>query len=217
MSQSTSITPFDFEGKQVRTILRDWEIFFVAKDIAEELEIVWKWRSTIDSVPTEWVIVLSDGTTSGRDTLCLSEQWLYFFLARSDKPKALPLQKYIAWEVLPSIRKTGSYGIKPMNPMELAVFQANNILEMSKKVENHEERIHYIESRNITSEVQFFTVSWYLSLKWIKKTLTECASLGRECVKLSTDLWIQTWKVHDPRRGTVHTYHITVLDEVLGL
>ncbi|MBR8188796.1 hypothetical protein KDW82_06945 [Burkholderia vietnamiensis] len=42
---------------------------------------------------------------------CLSEQGVYFFLTRSDKPKALPMQKWIAGEVLPSLRKTGSYGV----------------------------------------------------------------------------------------------------------
>ena len=39
----------------------------------------------------------------------LSEQGLYFFLGRSDKPKALPFQKWIAGEVLPTLRKTGQY------------------------------------------------------------------------------------------------------------
>lgn len=43
--------------------------------------------------------------------LTLSEQGLYFFLGRSDKPKALPYQMWIAGEVVPSIRKTGSYSI----------------------------------------------------------------------------------------------------------
>lgn len=43
--------------------------------------------------------------------LCLSEQGLYFFLGRSDKPAALPYQKWIASEVIPSIRKTGSYAV----------------------------------------------------------------------------------------------------------
>lgn len=39
----------------------------------------------------------------------LSEQGLYFFLGRSDKSQALPFQKWIADDVLPAIRSTGSY------------------------------------------------------------------------------------------------------------
>ena len=41
--------------------------------------------------------------------LCLSEQGLYFFVCRSDKPKALPFQKWLAGEVLPALRRTGEY------------------------------------------------------------------------------------------------------------
>ncbi|MBR0251141.1 MAG: phage antirepressor KilAC domain-containing protein [Synergistaceae bacterium] len=41
--------------------------------------------------------------------LCLTEQGLYFFLGRSDKPKALPYQMWIAGDVVPSIRKHGIY------------------------------------------------------------------------------------------------------------
>lgn len=44
--------------------------------------------------------------------LTLTEQGLYFFLGRSDKPAALPFQKWLAGEVLPSIRKTGGYQAK---------------------------------------------------------------------------------------------------------
>jgi hypothetical protein len=46
-----------------------------------------------------------------QDMLCLSEPGLYFFLSRSDKPAALPFQKWIAGDVVPSIRKTGSYAL----------------------------------------------------------------------------------------------------------
>lgn len=41
--------------------------------------------------------------------LTLSESGLYFFLARSDKPTALPFQKWLAGDVVPSIRKHGIY------------------------------------------------------------------------------------------------------------
>ena len=43
--------------------------------------------------------------------LSLSEQGLYFFLGRSDKASALPMQMWLAGEVLPSIRRTGGYAL----------------------------------------------------------------------------------------------------------
>jgi prophage antirepressor-like protein len=66
-------------------------------------------------VPAEWVyrkpipVRSKNGVEQLRSVLCLSEQGLYFFLARSDKPKAIPFQKKIAGEILPSIRKHGAY------------------------------------------------------------------------------------------------------------
>ena len=48
----------------------------------------------------------------------LTEPGFYFFLNRSDKPGALPLQKKVAGEILPSIRKTGGYGVmSPASPL----------------------------------------------------------------------------------------------------
>jgi phage antirepressor YoqD-like protein len=49
--------------------------------------------------------------------LTISEQGLYFFLGRSDKPAAIPMQKWVAGEVLPAIRKTGAYAV-PLQPRQ---------------------------------------------------------------------------------------------------
>ena len=40
----------------------------------------------------------------------ITEPQLYFILMRSDKPKAKPFRQWVVNEVLPSIRKNGSYG-----------------------------------------------------------------------------------------------------------
>lgn len=96
----------------VRVVENGGELFFVAKDVAEALEYTWKGIATINHIPEDWRGVYSVQTPSGeQEMLTLSEQGLYFFLARSDKPKALPYQKWIAGEVMPSIRKTGSYSM----------------------------------------------------------------------------------------------------------
>ncbi len=39
----------------------------------------------------------------------VSESGLYKLIMRSDKPQAKPFQDWVTQEVLPSIRKTGSY------------------------------------------------------------------------------------------------------------
>jgi phage antirepressor YoqD-like protein len=49
----------------------------------------------------------------------LSEQGLYFFLARSDKPAALPFQRWIAGDVMPALRRTGAYAMHGVNPFKI--------------------------------------------------------------------------------------------------
>lgn len=49
--------------------------------------------------------------------ICISESGLYSAIIRSDKKEAKPFRKWVTSEVLPSIRKTGSYFANP-NPNE---------------------------------------------------------------------------------------------------
>ena len=118
----SSLMPFAFDDSLVRVHTDEQgNPWFVAKDIARALE----YSSTnmpqlLSAVPDEWKGSTQIATLGGEQKmLCLSEQGLYFFVARSDKPKALPFQKWLAGEVLPSIRKTGAYAapISPPSPL----------------------------------------------------------------------------------------------------
>lgn len=101
---------FDYEGRQIRTALINNEPWFAAKDVSDVLGYIWNGTARIAHVPEEWRGVTSVVTPSGNQEMAvLSEQGLYFFLGRSDKPIALPFQKWLAGKVLPSIRRDGLY------------------------------------------------------------------------------------------------------------
>lgn len=117
------ILSFSFESSSSssRVIEVNGEPWWVAKDVLLALEyaetslnnIVQK----IANVPDEWKGLHPMYTPGGeQDLWCLSEPGLFFFINRSDKPKALPFQKWLAGEVLPAIRKRGYYGV--MTPVE---------------------------------------------------------------------------------------------------
>jgi hypothetical protein len=77
----------------------------------------------------EWKGVNPIHTLGGiQEVLCLSEPGLYFFLNRSDKLNALPFQKWLAGEVLPSIRKTGSYQLSDTSH-DLPVIESSLVLD----------------------------------------------------------------------------------------
>lgn len=106
------LTVFSFEKKDIRTIMIDGNPWWVAKDVCEALEYTWNGTQRIEHIPSEWRGVTSVVTHSRKQEMAIiSEQGLYFFLGRSDKPTALPFQKWIAGQVLPSIRKHGVYSI----------------------------------------------------------------------------------------------------------
>ena len=56
-----------------------------------------------------------------QQAIFVNEQNLYKVIMRSDKPQAEPFQDWVCGEVLPSIRKTGSYAVKNMSRKELAL------------------------------------------------------------------------------------------------
>jgi prophage antirepressor-like protein len=127
---------FDFEGSPVRTVLKDGEPWFVAKDVCEVLGCSWDGHR-LDHVPPEWKGAVSVTTPGGtQDATVLSEQGLYFFLSRSDKPKALPFQKWVSGNVLPKIRREGMYLAPALNSPEdqvLALAQAITISAQAVK------------------------------------------------------------------------------------
>lgn len=110
--QTAQVIPFSFEANQVRTAIVEGEPWFAVKDIIRALDYskASAPAKLVDAVPVQWKGVNPIHTPGGsQKLLMLSEQGLYFFLGRSDKPKALPFQMWLAGEVLPAIRKQGSY------------------------------------------------------------------------------------------------------------
>ena len=106
-----SIKVFEYGESTIRSMQEDEVVFFVAKDVASALGYAWD-RNLINKVPPEWKGVKQIHTPGGEQGVaCLTEEGVYYFVARSDLPKAIPFQKWIAGEVIPSIRKTGKYSI----------------------------------------------------------------------------------------------------------
>ena len=142
--------PQIFENREfgaVRTF-RDkaGEPLFVAKDVALALGYEWNGNARIAHVPAEWRGVTSVVTPSGtQEMVVLTEQGLYFFLGRSDKPKALPFQKWLAGEVLPAIRKHGGY-LTPKK-LEEALLNPDVLIRLATRLKEEREARVQAEAR----------------------------------------------------------------------
>lgn len=112
------LTVFKFEGtREVRTVIKDGEPWFVAKDICDILEL---------TNPTVAIESLDNDERSkyflGRqgEVNIINESGLYALVFKSRKPEAKAFRKWVTSEVLPAIRKTGQYSKQysaPQNPV----------------------------------------------------------------------------------------------------
>lgn len=101
---------FEYKGKQVRTIQKDGETWWVLKDVCGILGIS-KYRDTASRLDEDERGSVRVDTPGGEQEMTVvNESGLYNVILRSDKAEAKPFRKWVTAEVLPSIRKTGGYG-----------------------------------------------------------------------------------------------------------
>ena len=152
---SAALNTFTFEGKaSVRTITaEDGEPRWVAKDVAEALGYTWS-GSRIKHIPEEWRGMTSVVTPSGNQEMAvLFEAGLFFFLSRSDKPAALPFQKWIAGEVLPTLRKTGRYEMaRPTSTAAMLLQSAQILVDHEMQLATLTGRVDAIETRSAQAQ-----------------------------------------------------------------
>lgn len=111
---SAAVTPFSFRDHAVRVILIDGEPWFVASDIAEVLG----YRDAANaarSLPARQkgsTRIVSSTLGGNPNVTIVSEGGMYRLVLRSRKPEAEAFTDWVTDEVLPSIRKTGGYGVR---------------------------------------------------------------------------------------------------------
>jgi len=100
---------FSYEGKEVRTIQRNGETWWVLKDVCDVLEIG-NSRMVADRLDADEKGVSIIDTLGGKQELTvISESGLYNVILLSRKPEAKKFKRWVTHEVLPQIRRHGAY------------------------------------------------------------------------------------------------------------
>ncbi|MDR4328317.1 phage antirepressor [Bacillus pseudomycoides] len=99
------------EFGQVRTVLQGEDVWFVAKDVTDVLELKSAKDSTkyLDDDEKDKVLIKHSGSDYKSEMMVVNESGLYSLILRSRKPQAKAFKKWVTSEVLPSIRKHGAY------------------------------------------------------------------------------------------------------------
>lgn len=106
------LTTFDFDGKQVRTAGTLHEPWFVVKDICDILDIKDN-RVALRNIPEKWKGEYKTLTLGGSQNMSvINEAGVYKLIMRSNKPNAEKFQEFVCEDVLPTIRKTGTYTLE---------------------------------------------------------------------------------------------------------
>jgi anti-repressor protein len=106
----TALVPFDYSGRQVRTVTVDGEPWFVAADVCAVLDLG-NPRSSLALLEEDERGVHTVDTPGGpQQVTVVNEPGLYSLILRSRKPEAKAFKRWLTHEVIPAIRKTGSYG-----------------------------------------------------------------------------------------------------------
>ena len=110
---------FNFQNREIRTLLINDEPYFVGKDVA----FVLGYKDTADAlkkhidVDDKMSRQIADSLNRMQNTIVINESGLYSLILSSKLPTAKKFKKWVTSEVLPAIRKTGGYQV-PKNPMD---------------------------------------------------------------------------------------------------
>ncbi|ACZ29563.1 prophage antirepressor [Xylanimonas cellulosilytica DSM 15894] len=117
---TTDLQQFDFHGAGVRIITDEHgDPWFVAADVAAALSLG-NIHSSLSLLDDDEKGLHTVETLGGAQTTStVNEPGLYSLVLRSRKPEAKAFKRWVTHDVLPAIRKTGSYGVPALTGPEL--------------------------------------------------------------------------------------------------
>lgn len=166
---------FNYQGNEVRTVIKNENPWFVAADVCRILGIdtsvsvngqlrnkpdgTIERSGGLDDDEKDTHIVSTLG--GHQEVLIVSEPGLYSLVLKSRKPEAKLFKRWITHEVIPSIRKTGSYSAQPKSSAEMFLMVAEQMVANEKRMDSIEEkltvanhRINSLDTVNIEGDLQ---------------------------------------------------------------
>ncbi|WP_416808674.1 phage antirepressor KilAC domain-containing protein [Bacillus thuringiensis] len=132
------------EFGQVRTVVQDEDVWFVAKDVCEVLEIK-NTTQAMQKLDPEERTMFNIGRQG--ETNIINESGLYSLIMTSRKPQAKAFKKWVTNEVLPSIRKHGAY-MTP-NTINALLQDPDLIIGLASQLKQEQQARQIAEQKNL--------------------------------------------------------------------
>ena len=190
-----SIIPFNYEDQPVRVVTIDGEPWFVAADVARILghsEAAAMTRTLDDDEKGLHTVQ----TPGGDQALSIvSESGLYSAILRSRLAQARPFRRWVTSEVLPQIRKTGSYSATPQLSEDQIVQQALAIT--AARIEKLTAQLAIAQPKADAFD-RWLSSNVHYGVAEVAQALHDLgASMGRN--RLFADMAARRWIYRDPR------------------
>jgi prophage antirepressor-like protein len=221
-----SLAVFQFNTQEIRFI--DGKP--VANDIAKVLGYADPKSTVSRKVSNKNKGVAKIATPGGIQSITvLEEAGIYQLIFSSQLEEAEKFQDWVFTEVLPSIRKTGQYRVRPMSPAEILMQQAQLMLKLEQeqellkqKVALESQRVDGIQElveqhdceleRIFKPDGDYYSVRGYAKKLGVKNlTISEAKKIGKKASKYCKQEGIPMDKMDDPRYGYVNLYPERVL------
>lgn len=141
---------FQYQEHQVRTVIKDGEPWFVAKDVCDVLNHS-NHKVAVSRLDKDEVskVYLTDTLGRNQRTTVVNESGLYSLILTSNKPEAKAFKRWITHEVIPTIRKHGAY--MTTEKIEEVLLNPDTIINLATQLK--EERQKRIKAEQ-TIEIQ---------------------------------------------------------------
>lgn len=145
---------FDFENNKMRTQEIDNQIYFCLKDVCNILELSNN-RKVVERLNEKGVTTSNTLTKGGMQKMTfINESNLYKVIFQSRKPQAERFTEWVTSEVLPTLRRTGSYRL-PQTPEEKIQLLLEANQSANTKIEKVEERVTNLEENRLLNPNEY--------------------------------------------------------------
>lgn len=154
----SNVVPFNFGDISVRVVMQGGEPWWVANDVAQALE--YRMASDMtrhlddEEADTHNLRIRSEsGVEQERSFKIINESGLYSAILKSRKPSAKRFKKWVTGEVLPTIRKTGSFGsVAPVNLSDASALRGlllgytEQVLKLEHKITEDQPKVEFYDN-----------------------------------------------------------------------
>lgn len=203
---ANTLSTFSYNSLAVRTEVKDDEVWFVAKDVCSALGFANSRDAISRHVDKNYDVAFHDIIDKlGRkqEVMLINESGLYCLIFGSKKPEALKFKHWVTHEVLPTIRKSGSYSLtNPFDedpfeiPLNLSYVKQMDMLV--KKYQMHPHDVLVLENIRTKSRKQGYGIA---CSNFEKEFREEIARLGFKTDDLSDNVFNLNARLTNVEKG----------------